>query len=440
MPELPSRLILHPATPPSLVEISLPGSKSYTNRALLMAALAKGDSILKNTLFSDDTERMTECLNDLGVEVHTDEKTRSIRVHGTGEPLKAPVKPLFCGNAGTAIRFLAPFCALGKGEVVLTGNERMRKRPIQDLLDGICQLGGKAIDVEGTGCPPIRISGGGLRGGKCLIEGSRSSQYFSALLLSAARMQEGLTLEVEGDLVSKPYIDMTVAVMERFGVQAVNEGYHRLIVPPGQEPVVCDYTVEGDASGASYFLAAAAVSGGSVHVGPIPEDTRQGDAAFAKVLERMGCKTSHHGNWIELSGGPLHGIDVDLNAMSDTAQTLAVVALFAKGPTTIRNIANARIKETDRIAALAQELTRMGARVEEFPDGLTIHPASTYNAVEIQTYDDHRMAMSFAVAGIRVDDSESGVCEQNLSRLLRALQSLGQLRVKRMMRSAWSGY
>ncbi len=402
MHEYPSRFILHPATPPALVEISLPGSKSYTNRALLLAALAKGESLLRNALFSDDTERMTECLNTLGVEVLADNQLKKILVKGTGRPLLSPSEPLYCGNAGTAIRFLAPFCALGEGDVILTGNERMQKRPIRDLIDGICQLGGRAVDLEGTGCPPIRISGGGLRGGKCLIEGSRSSQYFSALLLSAARMHEGLILEVEGDLVSKPYIDMTLAVMERFGIHAANEAYHRLIVPPGQEPVACDYMVEGDASGASYFLAAAAVSGGTVRVGPIPEDTRQGDAAFAKVLERMGCKTSHQGERINLSGGPLHGIDVDLNAMSDTAQTLAVVALFAEGPTTIRNIANARIKETDRIAALANELSRIGAQVEEFPDGLTIYPTPPYKAVEIETYDDHRMAMSFAVAGIRV--------------------------------------
>ncbi len=402
MRKFPGSFILQPVTPPALTEIQLPGSKSYTNRALLMAALARGESVLRNALLSDDTERMCECLNQLGVEVHVEAEAKTIRVKGTGKPAQTPSEPLYCGNAGTAIRFLAPFCALGDGEVVLTGNERMRKRPIGDLLDGIQQIGGQAIDLDETGCPPIQISGGGLRGGKCVIEGSRSSQYFSALLLSAARMRKGLTLEVEGELVSKPYIDMTLAVMERFGIHAVNEGYRRLIVPPGQEPVACDYMVEGDASGASYFLAAAAVSGGTVRVGPIPENTRQGDAAFAGILARMGCKASHRGEWIELSGGPLHGIDVDLNAMSDTAQTLAVVALFAQGSTTIRNIANVRIKETDRIAALANELTRMGARVEEFPDGLTIHPATHYQAVEIETYDDHRMAMSFAVAGIKV--------------------------------------
>lgn len=402
MPIYPTQYTLHPVTPPAFTEVSLPGSKSYTNRALLMAALAKGESLLRNALFSDDTERMTECLNQLGVEVQADPQVKTIRVNGSGHPLRTPEEPLYCGNAGTAIRFLAPFCALGDGVVVLTGNERMQKRPIQDLLDGLRQVGVDATDLEGTGCPPIRICGGGLRGGKCRIEGSHSSQYFSALLLSAARMEEGLSLEVEGELVSKPYIDMTLAVMERFGIHAVNEDYHRLRVPPGQEPVACDYTVEGDASAASYFLAAAAVSNGTIRVGPIPQDTCQGDTGFVDVLVRMGCAAVHDGDRIDLSGGPLHGIDVDLNAMSDTAQTLAVVALFAQGPTTIRNIANARIKETDRIAALAQELTRIGAGVEEFPDGLTIHPAETYKPVEIETYDDHRMAMSFAVAGIHV--------------------------------------
>ncbi len=402
MPAYPEQFMLSPATPPALAEVNLPGSKSYTNRALLLAALAKRESILRNALFSDDTERMCECLNQTGIKVQTLVEEKTIHVCGMGKPQHAPLGPLYCGNAGTAIRFLAPFCALGEGEYVLTGNERMRKRPIGDLLDGLRQLGCKAVDLDGTSCPPIQISGGGLQGGRCVIQGSRSSQYFSALLLSAARMREGLTLEVEGELVSKPYIDMTLAVMERFGIQAVNEGYHRLLVPPGQEPTACDYTVEGDASGASYFLAAAAVAGGTVRVGPIPEDTRQGDAAFAEILTRMGCTTTHQGNWITLTGGSLHGIEVDLNAMSDTAQTLAVVALFAKGATTIRNIANARIKETDRIAALAVELTRMGARVEEFSDGLTIHPREQYQPVEIETYDDHRMAMSFTIAGIHV--------------------------------------
>jgi len=398
----PERYVLNPTTPPECVEIDLPGSKSYTNRALLLAALAKGRSFLRNALDSDDTRRMVECLNALGIEATMDEASSTIAVAGAGCPQIVPSEPLYCGNAGTAIRFLAPFCALGKGDVVLTGNERMQRRPIGDLLEGIRQVGGTAADIKGTGCPPIRVSGGGLRGGSCRMEGTRSSQYFSALLLSAARMKQGLEIEVVGDLVSKPYIDMTLDIMSRFGIEARNKNYQRLIVPPGQEPTPADYLVEGDASGASYFLAAAAVAGNTVRVGPLPVDTCQGDAGLAFLLERMGCTWWQRGNQIELTGGRLRGIEADMRHMSDVAQTLAVVALFAEGPTTIRNIANARIKETDRIAALHIELSRLGARVEEYPDGLTIYPSEAYRPAEIETYDDHRMAMSFAVAGIRI--------------------------------------
>ncbi|NUN98134.1 MAG: 3-phosphoshikimate 1-carboxyvinyltransferase, partial [Candidatus Omnitrophica bacterium] len=402
MKSFPAAFRLEPKAPPNLVEISLPGSKSYTNRALLLAALADGESTLTNALFSDDTERMVECLNALGIRVEADRAGKVLKVRGQGVPTVSPSEPLYCGNAGTAIRFLAPFCAFGPGEVILTGNERMRQRPIRDLLDGIRQVGGEAVDLEGTGCPPIRVKGGGLSGGLCRIEGSRSSQYFSALLLSAARMEQGLTLAVEGELVSKPYIDMTLSILERFGVYAANSEYRRLHVPPGQEPKAIDYEVEGDASAASYFLAAAAVTGKTVRVGPLPEDTCQGDRGFVRVLAEMGCGWRQVGDRVELTGGTLRGVEADLNAMSDTAQTLAVVALFAEGPTTIRNIANTRIKETDRIAALHQELEKLGAVVEEFPDGLRIHPKKVYTPAGIETYDDHRMAMSFAVAGSRI--------------------------------------
>ena len=406
MNAFPSRYILYPKDPPERIDADLPGSKSYTNRALLLAALAGGRSTLSNALFSDDTERMIECLRFLGMEVITDPELSKIVVNGEGRPVRVPDESLDCGNAGTAIRFLAPFCALGPGPSILTGNARMRERPILDLVEGLRGLGVDAVDVEGTGCPPIRIEGGGIPGGACKISGSRSSQYFSALLLSAARMERGLVIDVEGDLVSKPYIDMTLDILSKFGIDAENESYQRLIVQPGQEPKAIEYTVEGDASGASYFFAAAAVSGKTVSVGPLPADTKQGDRDFVLLLERMGCSWKQVGDRIELTGAPLRGIEADLHGMSDTAQTLAVVALFAEGPTTIRNVANMRIKETDRIAALNAELTKLGARVEEFEDGLTIHPNPPYKAAPIATYDDHRMAMSFAVAGIRIPGIE----------------------------------
>ena len=398
----PPKYTLASRSVPDVVEIRIPGSKSYTNRALLLASLAEGTSVLRNALHSEDTQRMVECLNAMGIHAQADPEAETITVEGKGRPQCAPSEPLYCGNAGTAIRFLTPFCSLGEGSITLTGNERMRQRPISDLLEGIRQLGGEIEDIDGTGCPPVRTTGGTLRGGRCRMEGSKSSQYFSALLLSAARMPEGLEIEVLGDLVSKPYIDMTLDIMSKFGIHATNHDYRRIVVPAGQEPAPADYLVEGDASGASYFLAAAAVSKNTVRVGPLPGDTCQGDRDLVHLLERMGCRWRQLGDQIELTGGPLRGIEADMHHMSDVAQTLSVVALFAEGPTTIRNIANARIKETDRIAALNAELSRLGARVEEYPDGLTIHPAKDYTPAEIETYDDHRMAMSFAVAGIKI--------------------------------------
>lgn len=403
MRSFPKTCTLHPRDPiPDRVEVSLPGSKSYTNRALLLAALAKGTSRLTNALDSDDTNRMVEALNALGVPTDFDRSAFIIEVEGQGGPMRAPESPIDCGNAGTAIRFLTPFCCFAPGRITLTGNSRMQERPIADLLEGLRQLGGKVIDLRGTGCPPIEIEGGGLEGGICRLRGDRSSQYFSALLMNAPLMEEGIILSVEGDLVSKPYIDMTFDIMSRFGIEALNSNYETLTVPRGQTVNAIDYEIEGDASGASYFFAAAAVSGKTVSVGPLPADTKQGDRDLVLLLEDMGCAWRQIGNRIELTGGPLRGITADMHGMSDVAQTLAVVALFAEGPTTIRNIANARIKETDRIAAMANELARVGARVEEFPDGLTIHPTGDYHPAEIETYDDHRMAMSFATAGIRI--------------------------------------
>jgi 3-phosphoshikimate 1-carboxyvinyltransferase len=403
MTDFPEKYRLSPGEAPTQAEIQLPGSKSYTNRALLLAALTQGTSTLSNALYSDDTEHMVKALTDLGVSVRVDWEKSTIEVEGSGGPLKTPEGPIYCGNSGTTIRFLTPFCTFGSHPVVLTGNERMQQRPIGYLLEAIRQLGGKAFDLNGSGCPPIRVEGGGLEGGVCRMNGDVSSQYVSSLLLSGVRMKQGVTIEIEGDLISKPYIDMTLDIIEKFGVETHNEGYQRVGVFSGQEPQPLDYVVEGDASGASYFLAAAAITGKTVRVGPIPSTSRQGDINFVKVLQQMGCTWSQKGSQVELTGAPvLNGIDVDLGDMSDMAQTLAVVALFAEGPTTIRNIANIRLKETDRIRALNIELTRLGARVDEFVDGLTITPARRYSAVEIETYDDHRMAMSFAVAGIRV--------------------------------------
>ena len=383
--------------------VTVPGSKSYTNRALAAAALAAGDSVLTNALRSDDTRYMVQALNDLGIgaaEAADDE----VRVSGCGGSIPARSARLSVGNAGTAMRFLTAILAAGSGDYVVDGNERMRQRPIQDLLDGLAQLGADARSVAGNGCPPVEIHARGLRGGAITIPGDKSSQYISALLLAAPYAAGDVEIRIAGPLVSRPYVEMTLAVMRGFGAEA---GWRSggLFVTSGRRYAGRGYAVESDASSASYFFAAAAVTGGRVRVLGLSRSSAQGDVRFVDALERMGCtaaegRTGDGTPFIEVSGGRLRGIDIDMGDISDTAPTLAATAVFAEGPTRIRNVANMRIKETDRIAALAAELRRIGQDVDELPDGLIIHPRPATPAV-VRTYDDHRMAMSFAVAGLR---------------------------------------
>lgn len=401
MSAFPPTLAIQPLDRPVDATVSIPGSKSSTNRALLIAALADGHTTLQEALFSDDTERMVESLARLGlrVEAHPDE--RRYDVWGQVGRLPASHADLFVGNSGTSARFLTAMLALGHGRYRVDGVPRMRERPIEPLLHALGQLGIRAYAEAGNGCPPLVVEATGLEGGRLQMEGGQSSQYFSALLMVGACARSGLQIEVLGDLVSKPYIDLTAAVMADFGVKMSHENYQVMRVPGGQRYRAREYVVEPDASGASYFFAAAAVTGGRITVRGLGENCAQGDLAFVDVLAQMGCQVERGRDATTVTGPErLRSVDVDMNAVSDMAQTLAAIAPLAEGPTTIRNIAHNRVKETDRIAAVVAELRRLGQEVEEYPDGLRIEPRPVQPA-QIHTYDDHRMAMAFAVLGLR---------------------------------------
>jgi len=382
-------------------EVEVPGSKSYTNRALLVASLADGTSRLYRPLHSDDTLYMTESLRALGVTVSHEDDGRALEVRGVAGSFPKDSADLYTGNSGTTMRFLTAALCGTHGQYRLDGNDRMRERPIQDLIDGLAQLGCDVVSEARNGCPPLQITASGIPGGRCQIPGTRSSQFFSAILMAAPHAQTDVTIEVVGELVSKPYVGITLRVMRDFGVNVEDHDYRSFHVPGGQRYQARDFTIEPDASNASYFWAAAAIGGGPVRVTGLTSSSRQGDVGFVQVLERMGCTVREDDQGIEVSGGQLRGGEFDLRDMPDTAQTLAVVALFAEGPTTIRGIGNLRIKETDRIHALARELSKLGADVEEGDDYLVVSPAPL-TAAAIDTYDDHRMAMSFALAGARV--------------------------------------
>jgi 3-phosphoshikimate 1-carboxyvinyltransferase len=382
--------------------VELPGSKSYTNRALLIAALARGESLIRRALYSDDTHYMVEALRALGIAVTQTRERAEIRVVGAAGRIPASAADLFVGNAGTAARFLTAMVALGHGRYRLDGVPRMRERPIGPLLDALRHLGAQATSDRGTDCPPVTIISDGLTGGAARIDGGVSSQFISALLMVAPCTARGLDLTIVGDLVSRPYVDLTLSVMAAFGARATNDGYQLVQVPGGQTYQGREYAVEPDASGASYFLAAAAVTGGRAKVLALGRGSAQGDLRLVDVLEQMGCRVTWTADSVEVQGPTrLRGVDVDMGEMSDVAQTLAAIAPFASEPVRIRGIAHNRLKETDRVAAVATELRRLGATVVERPDGWDISPSSLHPAV-VETYDDHRMAMSFAVTGLRL--------------------------------------
>ena len=382
--------------------VNVPGSKSYTNRALVTAALADGKSTITNALFSDDTNYMATSLNALGISIKEDRSTNRFIIQGKGGIIPAKQANLFIGNAGTAMRFLTAMLTLGNGVYEIDGIERMRQRPLQDLLDGLKQLGADVVSKFNNGCPPVLIRGIGLQGGSAVVKGDLSSQYFSALLMTAPYAKNDVSIEVKGKLVSKRYVDMTIMLMRQFGVDVKNKDYETFFVKSGQRYNALRYEVEGDASAASYFFAAAAITGGKVRVMGIGRNSLQGDIHFVDVLKSMGCRVNASANWIEVQGDSLHGVDVDMGDMPDVALTLASVAVFARGKTRVRNVKNMRIKETDRIAAVVNELRRMGISAVEYEDGFEIEP-SIPKPAEIETYDDHRMAMSFALIGLRAN-------------------------------------
>jgi 3-phosphoshikimate 1-carboxyvinyltransferase len=399
MAAMPQTIEIRP-TGPLRATIRPPGSKSITNRALVCAALADGESLLTGVLDSEDTQVMIEALRQLGIAAQHDAVAATVGVVGCGGRLPASEADLYVANSGTTVRFLAAVVALGHGTFRLDGTPRMRQRPIGDLLESLRQLGADIVSETGTGCPPVVVKAQGLSGGRATVAGSVSSQFLSALLMAAPYADADVELVVRGDLVSRPYIDMTLAVMASFGV-CVRETPSRFTISAPRRYRGRNYAVEPDASAASYFFAAAAITQGQVTVEGLSSASLQGDLAFCDCLERMGCEVRHGRNHIAVVGRPLGGIDVDMNAISDTVQTLAAVALFAERPTTIRNVAHIRHKETDRIHALAVELRKLGAEVEERADGLKITPRALH-AAEINTYDDHRMAMSMALVGLAV--------------------------------------
>jgi 3-phosphoshikimate 1-carboxyvinyltransferase len=382
--------------------VRLPGSKSYTNRALIVAALATGRSRIEGALESDDTRYMLAALRDLGIRAERENGGADILVEGTSGRIVATSGDLYIGNAGTAARFLVALVALGAGTYRIDGVPRMRERPIGPLLDALRQLGVDARSERGNDCPPVRIASSGMAGGTVSIEGGISSQFISALMLVGPCTPSGIKLNIEGNLVSKPYVDLTTSIMESFGVVVENDSYRRITVLGGQSYRGRTYQVEPDASSASYFLAAAAVTGGRVRVEALGRRSAQGDLGLVGILEQMGCTVHWGDDYVELTGPTaLTGIDIDMAGMSDVAQTLAAIAPFATGDVHIRGVGHIRTKETDRVAAVTSELRRLGATVEERPDGWDISPSALHGGV-VETYDDHRMAMSFAVAGLKV--------------------------------------
>ena len=392
---------IQPIRKPLDSTIEVPGSKSYTNRALLIAALARGASTVTGALFSDDTRYMCNALQKLGVEIDTDEKRATFDVYGNGADIPVSSAELYIGNSGTTSRSLTAYVSLGRGNFVIDGDEPMRRgRPISDLLDALTQIGVSARSQFDNGHLPVVVKANGLEGGKTRLDVSKSSQFLTALLLIAPYAKNDVEIEVVGDR-EMPYIDITLAVMEAFGVQVVSEGYRYFRVEGGQRYQPRVYNIEPDASNASYFFAAAAITGGRVTVQHLHLDSIQGDVQFVRILEQMGCQVTVSEVGITVTGPrQLKGIDVDMRTISDTSLTLAAIAPFADSKVTIRNIEHTRWQETDRIHAMVTELRKLGIPVVEHQDGLEISPAPITPAA-IDTYEDHRMAMAFALVGLK---------------------------------------
>jgi 3-phosphoshikimate 1-carboxyvinyltransferase len=394
----PDSLILAPIKRIS-GRVDLPGSKSLSNRVLLLSMLAEGTTQIQNLLDSDDVRYMIGALEKLGITLQETREKNEISVEGCSGGIPKSDLELMLGNAGTAMRPLTAALTLGQGRYVLDGVPRMRERPIVDLVEGLQQLGAKVRLLNGPPGPPVEILAQGLPGGTARIKGSVSSQFLSAILMAAPGAEKDVTLEIDDTLVSMPYVEMTLALMERFGVHVENRDFQEFHIPGKQTyHSPGDFFVEGDASSASYFLAGAAITGGTVTVHGCGTESLQGDSKFAEVLEQMGAETQWQPHSVTVRGNTLKGVDLDMNRMPDAAMTLAVAALFAEGTTKIRNVYNWRLKETERMKAVTTELRKLGAEVEEGDDYLIIDPPDQIQSTEIETYDDHRMAMAFSLA------------------------------------------
>ncbi|MBW1744177.1 MAG: 3-phosphoshikimate 1-carboxyvinyltransferase [Deltaproteobacteria bacterium] len=382
--------------------VTVPGSKSYTQRALVTASLATGRSVLRNALISEDTDYLMEALRSLGADIAV--HGSDIEVEGTGGKIVAPSSALYLGNNGTGLRFLVGMVSMGHGTFVLDGSPRMRQRPIQPLVDALNQIGVEASSAQGTGCPPVQVKAAGLPGGETRLDTALSSQYVSSLLLAAPYAEKDIEIGVSTLIPSWPYVELTLDVMAQFGIEVEDFDKKRFRVRAPQTYQAKEYVIEGDVSSATYFMAAAAIIGRSVRVSNISGSSLQGDLRFLEILDTMGCAVSASEEGVEITGPLSNHEDLafDLNDAPDMVPALAVVSAFRTGKTTLRNILHLRVKESDRVSALTNELQKIGVQVEKTADGMVIQGVATRGA-EIECYDDHRIAMSFAIAGLAIE-------------------------------------
>jgi 3-phosphoshikimate 1-carboxyvinyltransferase len=382
--------------------VQIPGSKSYTQRALIIASLAEGKSFLRNPLIAEDTQYLIEALGALGTQIVVAEN--DIIITETAGKIKNPGKKLFLGNNGTAMRFLTTLVSLGIGEFIIDGNSRLRERPVQPLLNALRALGVECSSTDGNGRLPITIRGGGIEGGKVIFTDTESSQYISSILIASPHARNDVDIELRGLTVSRPYIDMTIEVMNYFGVEVKRKGINKYTVKTPQKYTGQRYMIEGDASSASYFCVAAAICKGRVRIENINPDTIQGDIDFLKLLETVGCHVDRRSDGITVTGGELRrgNLEFDMADMPDMVPSLAILSAFRPGKTAIKNVSHLRLKESNRLEALVNELNRIGIDAKELPDGIVINGGTPHGA-DIETYNDHRIAMSFAVAGLATD-------------------------------------
>jgi 3-phosphoshikimate 1-carboxyvinyltransferase len=384
-------------------EVRIPGSKSISHRALICASLAKGKSRLNNFLTCEDTLYTSRALRSMGMEIIVEGE--HVSVSGRGGVFSPFIgrKEISLGNSGTSYRLLLSVAALGQGEYIFTGSSRMRSRPVRDLVKALKDLGVEAVCTEREGYPPVSIKANGIRGGGVKIPGNISSQYISSLLMSGPYARNDMEIEVTGSMVSRPYLDLTMGVMSDFGIDVEHHDYRSFRVSAGKRYQPRGYVIEGDVSSASYFWGAAAVTGGTVITENIhPHDNMQGDIAFLDILEEMGCRIQREPGKVIVQGRKLAGVEVDMGSMPDMAPTLAAIGLFAKGNTIIRNVPHLRYKESDRISDTVLELRKVGGLIEELEDGIIIHGGEKISSAEIDPHNDHRLAMSFAIVGLKV--------------------------------------